>query len=198
MHSSEHVLFLRIFFFLARRTPRFFYFPIGKSSPTDSSLDPPFSTYRRIGTCSFASSLLLAELSILRDPMALVNTDFLSPYLDFCPYRGFATRDVTHFEFLTPDTRCAESPMHMCELTFSTSRHFFQDFGIRGIVNPNVNGFRNLPFPDFRYYDTCTPLALTVAHTTLLSGYRGSRFQVTSISCLRKLRYAEPRLHGIS
>jgi hypothetical protein len=46
-----------------------------------------------------------------------VNAEFIFPYRDFCfvkifPYRDIATRDVKHYDLLTPDTRCNETPMH--------------------------------------------------------------------------------------
>jgi hypothetical protein len=40
-HPRGHICSHKIFFFSAQRTLRFFYFPIGKSSPTVLSCDPP-------------------------------------------------------------------------------------------------------------------------------------------------------------
>jgi hypothetical protein len=43
---------------------------------------------------------------------------------------------------------------------FSTSRHFYRDFRVRGIANPDVNGFRTLIFPNFDARATYPPLIL--------------------------------------
>jgi hypothetical protein len=75
--------------------------------------DPLSLNYRRIRICGFASSLSITGLSNPRDPMALVNVDFFSPYRDFCLYHSFTNRDVVHFELPTPDTRCAEFSMRI-------------------------------------------------------------------------------------
>jgi hypothetical protein len=61
----------------AQRTQCFFYFPIGKSSPHRfSSVQSSLLCFRRIGTCDFASSLLIARLSNPRDPIVGQIADF--------------------------------------------------------------------------------------------------------------------------
>jgi hypothetical protein len=120
-----------------------------------------------------------------------VNADFIFPCQDFS-YRDFATRDIEHFDLPTPDTRCTETPMHTCELTFSTSRHFYQDFRIRGIANPDVDGLGTCLFSIPDMYATCPPLTPAVAHTTLPSGYRGSRFQLSVYLILKTPIFSNP------
>jgi hypothetical protein len=64
------------------------------------------------------------------------------------------------------DSRCPmrrNSDAHV-RVDFSTSRHFYRDFGLRGIANPNVN-VSGLYFP--RNSDTCAtclPLTPVVPH----------------------------------
>jgi hypothetical protein len=109
-HHLGHVRFLRTFFFSARRTPRFFYFPIGKSTPTDSlRRDPPSLIYQGIGTRDFASSKVGHWVLKSRYPMCQSTLTFLFPLSGLRLYRDFATRDTQALGFPTPDTRCAET-----------------------------------------------------------------------------------------
>jgi hypothetical protein len=83
------------------------------------------------------------------------------------PYRDFTTRDIKNHSIYrlpnpdAPKLRCARG------LTFQRSRHLYRDFGLRGIMNPDVNGFGTLLSPNS---DTVCHLSSTnfdsaVAHT---------------------------------
>jgi hypothetical protein len=137
-------------FLSARRTPRFFYFPIGKSAPTEfSSRDPPFFTYRGIGTRDFASVKGRSLGSRIPETRWPVNADLLFP-LSGLSYRDFATRDIKQLDLPTPDARCAETPMHTCELTFQLP---VTSIGISDFAGSRIlmSMFRDFPFPEPRY-----------------------------------------------
>jgi hypothetical protein len=68
----------------SQRTLRFLYFPVRKSSPTDSPRDPPLSTYQRIGTHSFASSLTITRLLNPSRPDGHSTLTLSSWCQDFC------------------------------------------------------------------------------------------------------------------
>jgi hypothetical protein len=61
VHSQDLLLVM------ARRTQTSFYFPIGKSAPTEFSVRSPLFAYRGIGLRSFAS-LVVAWFWILKTP----------------------------------------------------------------------------------------------------------------------------------
>jgi hypothetical protein len=84
-HSTEHDRSHRIPFHSARRTPRFFYSPNGKYTPTDSLLlrGPPSLNYRRIRTRGLASSLFIAGFSNPQDSICQSMLNSSSLYWDF-------------------------------------------------------------------------------------------------------------------
>jgi hypothetical protein len=83
------------------------------------------------------------------------------------PYRDFATCDIKHCDFPTSDTRCDQTLTHTCELIFPPPVTSYQDFRIRRITNPDVNGFGTclFPIPDMVCHLSSTNIAM--AHTIL-------------------------------
>jgi hypothetical protein len=65
--SSVHVRSQDLLLLTARRTQKSFYFPIGKSAPTEFSVRSPLFAYQGIGLRSFAS-LVVAWFWILKTP----------------------------------------------------------------------------------------------------------------------------------
>jgi hypothetical protein len=125
----------RIFSFLGpKNSNRFFYFPIGKSAPTELFARSPLFTYRGIGLRDFARSVV-ERWSRIPETRYKSTLTLPLPCRDFL-YRDFATRDIKQ---LVPDSRSryAETLTHV-RVDFSTSSPH-RDFGVHGIANPNVN-----------------------------------------------------------
>jgi hypothetical protein len=115
-----------------------------------------------------------------------VNADFLLFFVGTFSYRDFGTRDIKQLDLPTPDTRYAETPMHTCELTFQRSRHFYRDFRLRGIANPNVN-VSGLYFPRTPIRcATCPPL--TPVWPTLSFSRRDIAFRIPSCKSILSLK----------
>jgi hypothetical protein len=84
--ATWHVRSHRIFFFSARRTLRFFYFPIGKSAPTVLSCGP-------LPGCIGGSELVTSRVQRLNTGFSDPRDPMVSQLADFS-LREFATRDL--------------------------------------------------------------------------------------------------------
>jgi hypothetical protein len=133
-HDRSHRTF---FSSSARRTQRFFYFPIGKSAPTvlfGAILPSLLSEDRNSRLRKFSFTRWALESP---RPDMSVNADFLSPYRDF---GSIATSLLA-----MPSSQISNSRLTMCRnadthvrVDFSDYPLSRRDFGLRWIANPNT------------------------------------------------------------
>jgi hypothetical protein len=131
----------RIFSFLdPKNTNRSFYFPIGKSTPTNLfTRFPLLFTYREIGTRDFANPKVSGWLLILRVPKRRYKSALTFPfsYRDFL-YQDLGTRGVEQLSSPIPESRYAETLMSLRSFEFSKVPSPRRDFGLHGITNHDV------------------------------------------------------------
>jgi hypothetical protein len=152
----------RIFSSHGPKNSKFFYFPIGKSAPTESLARSP-SLYLSGNRNSRLRESKVEHWALESPrPDGQSTLTFLFP-LSELSYRDFATRDIKHSSYRlpmpdTPKLRCTR-----VELTFQLP---VTSIGISDFAGSRIlmSMFRDFTFPELRYCATCLPLTPVVPH----------------------------------